>query len=84
MATAQAEVVDEWIKGSFYRLMKDSLCAKRPHYAWGVLQGVALGRVLGQRRVAVIEFGVASGSGLVALERIAERAEELTSVEIEV
>jgi hypothetical protein len=35
-------------------------------------------------RVSVIEFGVAGGGGLLALERIAERAEEMIKISIDV
>jgi len=65
------------------QLMRDPLCRRRPGYIWGVLQGAALGKVLGLRRVSVIEFGVATGGGLLSLERIAKHAEELIGIEIE-
>src|SRR6187549_2659720 len=46
-----------------------------PQYTWGVLQAAHLATTLGIRRISVIEFGVAGGNGLVALERAFERAE---------
>jgi hypothetical protein len=78
-----------WIRASFQRLMRDPHFARRPvtrkpGYLWGVLQGVGLAKVLGIDRVSVIEFGVAGGAGLLALERIAEAVEELLGVEVEV
>jgi hypothetical protein len=78
-----------WIRATFLRLMRDPHFARRPvtrksGYVWGVLQGVGLAKVLGLRRVSVIEFGVAGGAGLLALERIAEAVEELLEVEVEV
>lgn len=39
-----------------------------PHYAYGVLVSCMQARMLGFDRVTVIEFGVAGGNGLVALE----------------
>ena len=57
---------------------------RRPAYAWGVIQGAALGKALGLSRVSVIEFGVAGGNGLVCLEEIAERVSSLLEIEIEV
>jgi hypothetical protein len=56
----------------------------RASYVWGSLQGLALARALRFDRVSLIEFGVAGGCGLVALERIAERAEKLFSVAVDV
>jgi hypothetical protein len=71
-----------WLGATFEKLMRDPLCAKRPNYLWGVLQGVALGKVLGKESVSIIEFGVAEGAGLLALERIGrawKRASRLES-----
>jgi hypothetical protein len=73
-----------WLGATFEKLMRDPLCAKRPNYLWGVLQGVALGKVLGKESVSIIEFGVAEGAGLLALERIAARVEESLKIGIEV
>lgn len=73
-----------WLGATFEKLMRDPLCAKRPNYIWGVLQGVALGKVLGKESVSIIEFGVAEGAGLLALERIAAHVEEMLKIGIEV
>lgn len=56
----------------------------RPHYTWGVLQGVNLARALGIKRVSVIEFGVAGGNGLVALEDIVSVLEPVFGVEVDI
>jgi hypothetical protein len=53
----------------------------RPDYAWGVLQGLNLAKVLGEQRVSLIEFGVAGGNGLVALEAIAQTLQPIFGVE---
>jgi hypothetical protein len=53
-------------------------------YAWGILQGVSLASALGVGRVSVIEFGVAGGNGLVAMEKIGERVEQLFDVRIDI
>jgi hypothetical protein len=74
----------EWLRAGHQKLVQDSLCAKKPQYAWGVLQGAALAKVLGMERISVIEFGVAGGAGLLALERIAEHCQELVDIGIEV
>lgn len=74
----------DWLGSSFRKIRKDPFCAAKPAYIWGVLQGAALGKVLGLERVSVIEFGVAGGKGLLRMERIAERVEELIGIAIEV
>jgi hypothetical protein len=48
------------------------------------LPGVALGKVLGVEPVSIIEFGVAGGVSLLALECIAAHVEELLKIGIEV
>jgi hypothetical protein len=48
------------------------------------MQGAALAKVLGLRKVSVIEFGVAGGNGLLALEAISECIEQRTNVGIDV
>ena len=74
----------EWLGQSFLALCNEPLCLRRPAYAWGVLQGAALAKVLDYQSVAVVEFGVAGGAGLLSLERIAELVEALTAVQINV
>lgn len=46
---------------------------QRPHYAYGVRQAANLARALGHKAVTVIEFGVAGGRGLIAMEKLAAR-----------
>jgi hypothetical protein len=53
-----------------------------PHYAYGLLQAALQARGLKIPEIAAIEFGVAGGSGLVALERHAADVEELTGVRV--
>jgi hypothetical protein len=57
---------------------------RRPAYTWGVIHGAALGRALGIRKISVLEFGVAGGRGLVALEEIAERISSIFGISIDV
>ena len=56
----------------------------RANYAYLVYQAAQLAQRLGEPRVSVIEFGVAGGSGLVAMEQYAERVEKIFNVKIEV
>ena len=57
---------------------------QRVHYLWGVLQGAFLASALGERSMSVIEFGVAGGNGLMALEACADLVEEQFDVRIDV
>lgn len=54
----------------------------RPHYAAGVLMAASEASKLRIKRIAVAEFGVSSGDGLLAMERIAARAAREFGVEI--
>lgn len=67
----------EWLRSAYRKLKEDHVCAKKPEYIWGVLQGAALGKVLGFERISVIEFGVAGGRGLLAMEQAAEMVERM-------
>jgi len=69
-----------WLGQAFENIMRDALCAKKPWYVWGVLQGAALAKVLEFTQVSAIEFGVAAGAGLLSLERTATRVEDLVGV----
>jgi hypothetical protein len=55
---------------------------QRPNYLWGALQGVNLAKALGFTRVSFIEFGVAGGSGLLEMEKIAAKLESSFDIEI--
>ena len=55
-----------------------------PAYAYGVWRAVDLARSLGLDGITVAEFGVAGGSGLVALENIADAMATHFGVDIEV
>jgi hypothetical protein len=57
---------------------------RRPHYLWGAVQGVNLAKALGLSRVSLIEFGVAGGNGLTALESAAEKLQPAFNIEIDV
>lgn len=56
----------------------------RSHFTWCVVQAAHLARALGRQRMSVIEFGVAGGNGLLALERAAELVEPRFGVGIDV
>jgi len=55
-----------------------------PHYAYGVFWAATLASRLGLPRISAIEFGVAGGRGLVALERDCAEIAAATGVAIDV
>lgn len=54
----------------------------RAHYGFGLLHAARLASRLGMSRISALEFGVAGGNGLVALEHHARRVRQETGVEI--
>ena len=68
----------------FFRKLVTQDRLRRPHFVWGAVQGVNLAKVLGFSRVSFIEFGVAGGNGLTALESIAEELQPVFDIEIDI
>ena len=56
----------------------------RPQYLWPMLLAARVARALGVPRISAVEFGVAGGNGLLAMEAIAAIAERRTEVTIDV
>src|SRR5579863_6320911 len=54
----------------------------RPQYAWGTVMAAAQARALKQSDCSVIEFGVAGGNGLLALQGIAAEVSNITGVRL--
>jgi hypothetical protein len=54
------------------------------HYAYGIFHGCELARRLRIKKVSVLEFGVAGGNGLLAMEQHGRQVQELTGIEIQV
>jgi len=87
LSESQDGPLDGWaapytLNSTYVRVMERPGCEHG--YTWGVVQGVNLAKVLGLDRVSVIEFGVAGGNGLIALERIAEEVEPIFGVKVDV
>lgn len=57
---------------------------KYPYYEYCVREGARLAKALGQEGATVVEFGVAGGNGLVALEGYAEKVEQELGITIDV
>lgn len=69
--------------GSFRAKVKWDLVV-RPHNAYGILKAASEAAALGHRKVALLEFGVATGAGLVNMAEIADRASRETGVDCRV
>ncbi|HWP58350.1 MAG TPA: hypothetical protein VNL14_10710 [Candidatus Acidoferrales bacterium] len=82
---SQDDFVYPWLNSLCLSLLrKESYAAKKPQYAWGAIQGAHLARTLGIGRISLIEFGVAGGNGLRALEEIAEQVEQVFELGVDV
>jgi hypothetical protein len=73
-----------WLNSIFTRFAIKKPSTYRPSYTWGLLHSAYLARALGIKRVSAIELGVAGGNGLLSLEKIAEEAEKILGVGIDV
>lgn len=71
------------VNGSFSWHRRAGL-ATRAQYLWPVLEAARSARSLGVGEITVIEFGVAGGNGLLALENAASAAAATSGVKIEV
>jgi hypothetical protein len=58
--------------------------ASRPEYLWPLLEAARSARSLGVREISALEFGVAGGNGLLALEAAASAVESVSAVRIHV
>jgi hypothetical protein len=56
----------------------------RPQYLWPLLHATHSARALGIPRIAALEFGVAGGNGLLAMERAAALATRLSGTEVDI
>lgn len=72
-----------WGFGSYRQKISWDLVVRQP-YAYGVLKAADLAKAQGCDSVTLIEFGVASGFGLVNMARIASRVTEETGVRCEI
>src|SRR6059058_3422081 len=56
----------------------------RPQYLWPLLHSAHAARALKIPRIVALEFGVAGGNGLLALERAAAAATELSGTDVDI
>lgn len=73
-----------WLNYQTERVLAAGQGKCRPNYSWSVVQAAHLAKAIGLSRISVIEFGVAGGNGLLALERAAEIVESMFDVGIDV
>jgi hypothetical protein len=65
-------------------LSASPLTRARPQYAWGVVHAAHLAKTIGIGMISIVEFGVAGGTGQLALEQAAESAEVHFGLRIDV
>jgi hypothetical protein len=66
------------INALFVRIIRETNV--RREYLWGSLHGAHMARALGVDEVSLVEFGVAGGNGLLALDRIGPAIEQNVGV----
>ena len=74
----------EWKCSAFQYVYDHSPAGGYQAYLWGVVEGASLAKALGYSHVSVIEFGVAGGRGLLALEEISIHVEKMVGIRIDV
>ena len=67
-----------------YRRLRDRGLAARPNYTWSMLHVGNIARHLGIDRLSAIEFGVAGGNGLVALDQVAGAVRDALGIHVDV
>lgn len=83
LRTITLEVITRREKGS-YEWRVDLGAVAKPSYAYCVLQAARLAKRMGIPRISVLEFGVAGGNGLIALESHAMQVTRALGVEVAV
>ena len=66
------------------RMVAEAPHVLRPSYTWGLLHSAHLARALGVSVISALEFGVAGGNGLLALELAAEKTRQYLGVRVDV
>lgn len=73
-----------WLNSIAMSILKEGRAVRKPSYVWGIVHGAHLARNLGIQTISVIEFGVAGGNGLVAMESVAEKIEDIFNMRVDV
>ncbi|MBK6005167.1 hypothetical protein JJB11_03605 [Ramlibacter ginsenosidimutans] len=76
---------ERWVaKSGDLRMRERHGVVARPNYAYGMLRAADVAKYFGKQSVTVVEFGVASGHGLLNMIELAELIEGETGVEFRV
>ena len=67
-----------------FKFRMDLGALRREHYAYICFNAALLAKKLGYKKISVIEFGVAEGSGLLSLEKYTEEIQKILNIEIDV
>jgi hypothetical protein len=73
-----------WLNARFLSVLREAHAWKKPSYAWGVVHGAHLASRLDVKKISILEFGVAGGNGLVTLENVGKKVEEIFGLSIDV
>jgi hypothetical protein len=73
-----------YLHALFEHLMRTDRRGLRPTYTWAMVHTAFLASSLKLDRICALEFGVARGNGLIALERAAKRLQDIFDVGIDV
>jgi hypothetical protein len=73
-----------WLNWLLETSVRKSQGRLRPNYTWAMLQAAHLAKTLGIPRISAIEFGVAGGNGLLALEDAAVLVKQEMAIEVDV
>src|SRR5688572_28803457 len=66
-----------WLNAPFLSVLREAHAWKKPSYAWGVVHGAQLASRLDVKKISILEFGVAGGNGLVTVENVGKKVEEI-------
>jgi hypothetical protein len=77
-------VIYPWLNSLMRTAVRESQGRLRPHFTWALLHAAHLAKSIGMTRISAMEFGVAGGNGLLALEHAADLVEEKIGVKVDV
>lgn len=78
------KIVTKYQLGSYAQRAKIGALKSYPHYGYALYNAAKLAKRLGHNHISTMEFGVAGGNGLIALEERAKEIEKELSIKIDV
>jgi len=74
-----------WVlKNESLRIRERNGLLERPNYAYGMLRAADCAKYFGQKSVTAVEFGVASGAGLLNMVELAQQIEAETGIQFRI